>query len=325
MTSPTALAPARAGDVVPPPLALSTMWAVQPRFEHDLLAFMEQASALGFSAIELNHSMDAQQVGAALASRALPVASVHAPAPLERLPGGRENRALDLSSLDEQERQLAVRHTRRSIEVAAEGGARHVVVHLGGSAPGGRGVLAGERRLRELYTRRDLLAGEWDRTIDTTVRERARHVEPVLAAAARSLAELAPTALARGVALGIECLPHYHQLPLPHEAATLLAPYPTSVAGYWHDAGHAEVLHRLGLVDRSAWFDLLTERLIGVHLHDVRGLVDHRAPGGGETDFAWLGARLPAAAARTLEVDQHEPDDHLARGIEVLRAAGVIA
>ena len=160
MTSPTAPAPAQAHDVVPPPLALSTMWAVQPRFEHDLLAFMERASALGFSAIELNHSMDAQQVGAALASRALPVASVHAPAPLERLPGGRENRALDLSSLDEQERLLAVRHTLRSIEVAAEGGARHVVVHLGGTAPGGRGVLTGERRLRELYTRRDLLADE---------------------------------------------------------------------------------------------------------------------------------------------------------------------
>jgi len=262
------------------------MWAVQPRFERNLHAFMEQAAALGFAAIELNHSMDAQQVGAALASRALPIASVHAPAPLERIAGGRENRTLDLSSLDEQERALAIRHTIRSIEVAAEAGAPHVVVHLGGSAPGGptysRGILLGERRLREQYERRDLLSEEWERTIDTTVRERAAHAAPVLAAAARSLATLAEAAQARGVAIGLECLPHYHHLPLPHEAAALLAPYPTAVAGYWHDVGHAEVLHRLGLVDRSAWFDLLGGRLIGVHLQDVRGLVDHRAPGRGD-------------------------------------------
>ncbi len=124
------------------------------------------------------------------------------------------------------------------------------------------------------------------------------------------------------MALGLECRLHYHEVPLPHELAGLLAPYPASVAGYWHDVGHAEVQHRLGLTDRSAWFDLLGERLLGVHLHDVRALVDHRAPGTGDVDFGWLAARVGIDVARTFEIDQHEPDDAVARALAVVRAAG---
>ena len=33
--------------------------------------------------------------------------------------------------------------------------------------------------------------------------------------------------------------------------------------------------------------------------------------------------RMPSSAARTLEIDQHEPDEAVAHALEVLRAAGV--
>jgi sugar phosphate isomerase/epimerase len=303
-----------------PLLALSTMWAMQPRFEHDLGAFAERAAELGYEAIEINASMDAQMAGAILAGGALPVASIHAPAPLERHPTAGWNRDLNLASLDETERSLAVGYTKRSVDLAADAGARYVVVHIGRVADH---ELIGERRLRELYPRRDLVATEWERTVDHTVRERASlaasHIEP----AQRSLAELAAYAESRAVTIGIESMQPYHQLPLPDEGASLLEPYPGHIVGYWHDVGHGEVLHRLGLVDRSAWFDVLGARLIGAHLHDMRGLTDHRAPGNGDVDYAWLAKRIPAGAARTLEIDQHEPDDSLVRSIEVLRGVGI--
>jgi sugar phosphate isomerase/epimerase len=303
-----------------PPFALSTMWAMQPRFEHDVLAFTERAAELGYEAIEINPSMDAQMAGAILAGGALPVASIHAPAPLEQHPTAGWNRDLNLASLDEGERSLAVRFAQRSIDLASQAGARYVVLHIGRVSDH---ELPGERRLRELYPRRDLVPDEWERTVDDTVRERAALVAPYLDSARRSLDELVAYAEPRGVALGIESMQPFHQLALPQEAAGLLEPYPAHVAGYWHDVGHVEVLHRLGLVDRSAWFDLLGERLIGVHLHDMRGLTDHRAPGSGDVDFKWLASRIPARAARTLEIDQHEPDESLVRAIEVLREAGV--
>jgi sugar phosphate isomerase/epimerase len=295
------------------------MWAMQPRFEHDVLAFTQRAAELGYEAIEINPSMDAQMAGAILAGSALPVASIHAPAPLEQHPTAGWNRDLNLASLDGDQRTLAVRFAQRSIDLAQQAGARYLVLHVGRVSDH---ELLAERHLRELYPRRDLVAAEWERTIDETVRERAARVPPHLDAARRSLDELVSYAQPRGVAIGIESMQPFHQLALPQEAATLLEPYPPTVAGYWHDVGHVEVLHRLGLVDRGAWFDLLGDRLIGAHLHDMRGLTDHRAPGSGDVDFTWLAARIPAQAARTLEIDQHEPDESLVAAIETLRAAG---
>ena len=93
------------------------------------------------------------------------------------------------------------------------------------------------------------------------------HLEP----ARRSLAALAAHAEARDVTLGIESRLLFHEFPLPQELATLLADHDPAVVGYWHDVGHVEVHHRLGLTDRGTWFDLLGDRIVGVHLHDVRG------------------------------------------------------
>lgn len=321
MTPPDASPLASAGT------ALSTMWAVQPRFEADLPAFLNRAMELGFDAVEINHSMDAAQIGAVLgASRmaGMRVTGVHAPAPLRRHPGRGENRALNLAATDEEERALAVADHLVSIDLAAEAGATIVVVHLGGV---GSRMLPGERRLRSLWERRDRVLDEWDAAIDDAVRDRAAQAAPWLEAARRSLDEMAASAAARGVTLGIETRLHFHEIPLPYELAELLRPYPSDVAGYLHDVGHAEVHHRLGLTDRSAWWDEVGSRLVGLHLHDVRGLTDHRAPGNGDVDFHWLAARIDAAnpsAARTFEVDQHEPDEDVAAGLRLLVEAGVI-
>ena len=299
--------------------SLSTMWAVQPRFERALGAFMERAGELGYRGVEINHSMTAEQAGAILGYGSLPVTGVHAPAPLERHPSAGWNRELNLAATDAVERGLAVDFHLRSIALAVDAGAPIVVVHLGGV---GDRLLAGERRLRSMYDRREVLRDEWAAAVDATVRERAAIAAPFLdAATARLLRHR------RGITLGIETRLNYHEIPLPQEAADLFVPYPPEVVGYVHDVGHAEVHHRLGVTDRSAWWDLVGPRLVELHLHDVRGLLDHRAPGNGDVDFAWLATRIAEAnprAQRTFEIDQVEPDEDVARAIEVLATAGIV-
>lgn len=302
------------------------MWAVQPRFERDMHGFMEHARELGFAAVEVNHSMDAAMSRAA-ARGPLPVTAVHAPAPLERDPALGWNRDLNLAATDERERTAAVAATRRSIDLAATLGAPRVVVHLGHI---GAGPLPAEAALRARYA-----AGErpgpaatdgWRAAAQALTTERARRAAPHLAQAARSLDALCAHAAARGVTVGLECRLHVHEIPLPREAATLLAPYPPAVAGYWHDVGHAEVLARLGVAPVAAWFRAVgPARVVGAHLHDVRGLVDHRAPGNGDVDFSALAAHLPPGAARTCEIDQREPDAAVGTAVERLAAAGLVA
>lgn len=306
-----------------PPIALSTMWAVQPRFERDLRAFMERAAELGYDAIEINHSMDAEQTGAILGHGVLPVTNVHAPAPLEQHPRLGWNRGLDLASDDEQERGLAVHYTKRSVDCAVDAGAQAVVVHLGAVS---RSPINGDRRLRSMYPGGARASAEPARenAITEALRDRSSLARPALQRARRSLEEIVAYAEPRSVAIGLECRLSFHEIPLPDEAAELLAPYPPAVAGYWHDVGHAEVLHRLGLVERSTWFDMLGDHLIGVHISDVAGIRDHRAPGNGDVDYGWLAERLPPGAALTLEIDQREPDEAVRGALDVLRGARVV-
>ena len=112
-----------------------------------------------------------------------------------------------------------------------------------------------------------------------------------------------------GSSIGLENRLQYHQIPLPDETVALLDGFTTAEAGYWHDTGHAEVLHRLGFLPHETWFESLGDHLVGAHVHDVRGVLDHRAPGTAQLDWGKVSAGLGSLDAITLEIDQREPDE----------------
>ncbi|MER3421530.1 MAG: hypothetical protein C4290_13845 [Chloroflexota bacterium] len=301
-------------------VALSTMWAQQERFVADPVAFARVARDAGYDGIEVSHVTGLKELEGLLQQDILPILSLHAPTP--RLPArGRSNGSLNLAAVDEDERREAVVHTLRTIAYAAAAGAQYVVVHLGGLPA----MLPAERRLRELYHAAQIASAAADTARAEAYRERAIAVPPHLAAARRSLAEIAREAAARGVTIGLENRLHFHEIPSAEETITLLADYPPHEVGYWHDVGHAEVQGRLGLIDPRAVLTALAPRLVGAHLHDVRGITDHRAPGTGDVDWRYVAAALPPDAARTLEIDQREPEPLLAEALRVLRAHGVLA
>ena len=85
------------------------------------------------------------------------------------------------------------------------------------------------------------------------------------------------------------------------------------MAGYWHDVGHAGGYCTGSVsIDRSLWLATNGPRAIGSHLHDVDGIIDHRAPGHGDVRWDYIGAGLPASAMRTVEINQHSPESSLA-------------
>jgi len=302
------------------PLALSTMWAQQARFLNDFHAFAETARAAGFDALEVSHSTSEAGLRECVSGGVLPVQSLHAPTPFLTTRRGIANSALNLAALDADERAEAVAATLQTVAFAADAGARFVVVHLGHMAGGPR---TQERQLRTLFTGGQIDGDEAARLQAQAQAARAEAVPAHLDAARRSLAELVAVAGPRGVAIGLENRLHFHEMPAPEEMVTLLADYPSSEAGYWHDVGHAEVWSRLGFAPHVRWFELLRSRLIGCHLHDVRGITDHRAPGNGTVDWELIRAGIPPEAARTCEIDQHEPEPLLAQAVQFLKERGL--
>jgi len=194
-------------------------------------------------------------------------------------------------------------------------------VHLGGA---GTPMFDAEKEMRRLYDSGTRDGDRMDELRETCYRQRAETAEPWLEQARVTLHELAAHAEAHGIGLGIENRLHYHEIPLPAEAAWLVADYAPEVAGYWHDVGHAEVQARLGFVGKRLWLDTNGARCLGAHLHDVTGLADHRAPGNGDVDWSYIAAGLPAAALRVFEINQRQPAADVGAAIGFLRDRGVV-
>jgi YD repeat-containing protein len=296
-------------------LSLSTMWAQQERFE-DLGYFRDYIAAFGYDAIEVSHLTNPPGLMALLTKGVVPLSSLHAPTPNRILENGRRNAELNLASPDPDQSRLALEETKRTIDFAADAGIGYVVVHLGGV---GDDRCDEERAVRALYESGQTQGVEWDQARRMLAETRAARAPAHLEVAKASLAELVEYASRRGIAIGIESRLNYHEIPHPSEAAELLAPYSNVEAGFWWDVGHTEVQSRLGMIELASWFPAISDRIIGSHLHDVRGILDHRGPGNGTIDWEMIALHLPSDAVRVMEIDQHE-DESLIAGAKAFAA-----
>ena len=295
------------------------MWS-QGRFRR-MRDFARAAKRLGFPAIEISYVIPPEGVEELIQDGEVAISSLHAITPRVRTGDGRLSDDLNLASLDEEERRLAVALGCRTLDYAAKASARFVVFHLGGI---GDDDFEAEVALRQLYEEGQH-QGEAVEALRRRCRElRAQGQAAHLAQARRSLAELAEHAAALAVAIGLENRYHFHEFPDVDEMHQLLAYYPRDLVGYWHDVGHAEVLGRLGLIEKYRWLNELSGRCLGAHVHDVDGVRDHRPPGHGDADWAYVARGLPAQAPRVFEINQHTLEEQVAASIGYLRQRGVL-
>lgn len=64
--------------------------------------------------------------------------------------------------------------------------------------------------------------------------------------------------------------------------------------GYWHDFGHVQLKHNLGLLDHEEWLKTVSPYLIGGHVHDVEWPArDHRTPFTGTLNYPPLLSHFP--------------------------------
>lgn len=248
---------------------------------------LAEVRALGFEYAELGHGTRLTMVEgarAAVAAGEIKISSVHNFCPL---PVGIMHSAPDYyqpSALQENERQLAVRHTLRTIEFAASVGAKAVVLHLGSVA-----MRNYSEKLMKLFA--NGLAGtpKYDRVrikaMEVRAKKRQRHLDQVF----RSLDEIVPAARAAGLRLGFEIRDCIEQIPSEEEVGDLIQRYGVDVTGYWHDVGHAQVKENFGMTSHESMLDHYRGRTLGMHLQDFAPpAFDHQPPGFGTFDFTRL-------------------------------------
>ena len=292
---------------------------MQHRADH-VHSWWEQVQTLGFAQIELSHIVTPSMLEG-LVPGAIPVSSVHFPAPTVAHPSDDRPADILIGSPDQTLRGWAVEQCRRSIDLAAELGGTEVCIHAGR-------VEIPQHLEWVLYQR--YYGGYqgtaiYQQALDDLLTARTANAESYVSAVRQSLNELARHAQTAHVRLGVETRLHIYEIPNLEEAQIILAEHDPAILGHWHDVGHVEVQANLGVASQATWLETCGPRTVATHLHDTLGLRDHLTPGHGSTDFDLVAAHLPEDALRVCELDWYFSPDEIRASIDHLAQFGLCA
>lgn len=251
---------------------------------------IEEIVELGFSWIELSHGMTVAKlpgIRRAFAKGKFRCAGVHNffPSPVEVMIDAPD--AYEFTSHRESDRQRAMAMTRKTIELAGEFGAKYVVLHMG-SVPMRSAKWTGP--LTQLVSDGRGRSSDFVKRKLAMVKKREKLGPLYFQRAIRALEELLPMAEAAGVKLAVESRSRYEDVPTEREMLRLQEHFGDSPwVGYWHDFGHVQLKHNLGVTDHAQWLEAISPHVMGGHVHDVEWPArDHRVPFSGELEYAGL-------------------------------------
>jgi len=279
---------------------------------------LREIRKLGFEFAELSHGIRISLVPGILKTvdnGETKISSLHNFCPLPLGVMQAAPNLFEFSASDERDRELAFKHTLKTLDFAERVKAPLVVLHLG-SIPmkdytgtlcamlqnGERNSPKYERLRREALIARDV-----------------KH-KKFYARTKESLRRLLPEAIKRGIKLCCENRQMLEELPLENDIAGLLLEFANPNLVYWHDTGHAQIKENLGFINHTDFLQSLAPRLAGFHVHDVQfPAADHAAPGAGAVDFAALRTFVKPGHVKVFELNPSLPADAVKSGIAHLK------
>ena len=214
------------------------------------------------------------------------------------------------------DRKRAMDLTLKTLELAAEFQARYLVLHMG-SAPMNTAkftkpltqvVAAGEQRSPRYI--KDKIA---------FIKKREKLAPLYYHRAIQALEDLAPKAKEYGVKLAVESRSRFEDMPNEREMLKLQKYFHDNPwIGYWHDFGHVQLKHNLGLLDHNEWLEKIAPHLIGGHVHDVQWPArDHRTPFTGTLDYETILPFFPKACPLVWELSPTRETDEIRASLEI--------
>ena len=298
--------------------SLSTMWHVGQKMPFQ--ETFEVTRTLGFARIELNHQIPPVMFEQIDFSQ-FRIGSLHDPCPAAISMNQQKERDWMISSLDEEHRKQGVAIVKRTIDEAFNLHARLVVIHPGSIVADQRM----DRELRKKFKTEERSTSGYDELREALVEDRSKYAAPHLDAVIRSMKEIIEYARPTGLMIGLENRYRYYDIPILDEMAALLDLANEEWYGFQYDVGHAQTLDRLGLCNHESWLKRYANRMVGVHLHDVIGIMDHQKPGSGDVDFKMVASYLSEKVYRTMEVSPQLSVEDISAGMETLTQFGCVS
>lgn len=273
---------------------------------------------LGFEYAELSHNTRISLLPGiieAVDAGEMRISSLHNFCPLPMGVNYAAPNLYEFSAENARERDLAHRHTLKTLETAARLKAPAVVLHLGSID-----MRNCTDRLRELAARNQAGTPKYQRLCAEADERREARKEAFFARAIESLRKLLPEAESRGITFGIENREALEELPLESDFGFLFRELKSRSVGYWHDTGHAQIKENLGFIRHTMLLESQQHRLLGFHVHDAKYPgPDHGAPGTGTVDFAALKPCVRESHIKVFEFAPALAAAQVRAGVEHLR------
>jgi sugar phosphate isomerase/epimerase len=270
-------------------LAFSTCWNNSRHSDGEPM--IEEILELGFDTIELSHGMTVAKlpgIRKAFEAGSFRCSGVHNyfPSPTEVMIDAPD--AYEFTSHRPHQRNRAMEMTLRTLEIAAEFKADYLVLHMG-SVP----LMPHKKwtgRLTELAKNGEMLSDEYAAWKVKCVKKREKSGPLYMSRAIEALEQIAEKAAEVEVRLAVESRSKFEDVPSEREMIALQEHFKDHPwVGYWHDFGHVQLKHNLGLLEHDHWLGKMEPYLIGAHVHDVHWPHrDHRVPFTGTLDYKQL-------------------------------------
>lgn len=300
--------------------SLSTSW--RSGQIHNAKELIDAVKGVGFDSVELEFRLKADvfdDIRKNMKSWDLSVSSLHAvcPSPAKRERGAE---VFLLSDEDEENRKKGVADVVGTIQRAAEIGAKAVVVHCG-RVPMKEPIY----EMMKFFNEGKIESPEADTALHAMLLERMSNVKTVFPQLLKSLEEINEEAVRFGIDVGLENRFYFGEMPNLEEFGIIFSRFDGGRLKYWHDVGHAHVQEVLFGVSQKVLLETFSERLIGVHLHDVKdGYTDHNEPGSGSIDFEMVKSFLAPNTIRVVELNSRVEAGDVIRSVEFLKNKGII-
>jgi sugar phosphate isomerase/epimerase len=269
---------------------------------------------LGFEYAELSHGTRVSLVPGileAVETGEIKISSLHNFCPLPMGVTGSAPNLYEFSAEKPRERELAVKHTLKTIEFAVRVQAPLVVLHLGSMD-----LKDYTGKLGEMLERGGKDSPKFQKLCAEAAAARDARKEKFFERTCETLRQIVPVAEKHGIKLGCENREAVQELPVESDFPFLFREFNSPSVVYWHDTGHAQIKENFGFIHHTMHLQALAPHLAGFHIHDVKFPArDHAAPGTGTVDFAALKPFVKPEHIKVFELSPSLPLDSVQRGI----------
>ncbi|MFY7818709.1 MAG: sugar phosphate isomerase/epimerase family protein [Akkermansiaceae bacterium] len=298
-------------------LSFSTCWNNARHSDGE--AMIDEILALGFRNIELSHGMTITKlpgIRKAFQDRRFNCSGVHNffPSPVEVMIDAPD--AYEYTSHRPWDRKRAMEMSIQTLELAAEFRANYVVLHMG-SVP--LNPKKYTKRLTSMVASGQQLHEDFTKAKIQFVKKREKIAPLYYSRVIDALEQLVLHAEKCGVILAIESRSRFEDMPNEREMIHLQEHFKGNPwIGYWHDFGHVQLKHNLGLLDHRDWLEKIQPHIIGAHIHDVEWPArDHRTPFTGTLDYPSLLPFFPPNCPIIWELSPSRKTEEIKTALEV--------